>query len=393
MVESEASQLIDSVACALRIRHLIDPQYEAELFQESDGHPYVLKILLGEIAKAGRASKPRRIVAAQNQILAALFERSYASLSASARRVFLLLCHWRAVVPRVAVEGVLLRPENERMDVTESLDELARMSLIEELLSEVDGETFISVPLAAAVFGQRKIMASPLKAAVEADSRLLQALGAGRKEDVRHGLMPRLNRLLRGVARKAGNPLANLKPFEPLIEFIASHAPKAWLALAEFYWELGSVNGLERARDSYRRFIEASASQGVGTVWRRLADVCRALGDSEGEIHALIEFTQTQGISTDDLSSVANRINNLYRELKEREPERTQDSDAKMIALQKVADAMAIRTAELDATDCSRLAWLYLHIRNEALAHELANLGCQKDPANEHCLRLLERLK
>ena len=174
--------------------------------------------MLGEIDKTGRASKPRRIVAAQDQILGALFERSYASLSASAQRVFLLLCSWRAVVPRVAVEGILLRPENERLDVSGAFDELVRVSLVEELVSARDDQVFISVPLAATTFGQRKLMASPLKAAVEADSKLLQVLGASRKEDVRHGLMPRLERLLTTVARKGGDPLTNLEPFQSLIE-------------------------------------------------------------------------------------------------------------------------------------------------------------------------------
>ena len=392
MTDDEANQLIDLVSRGLRIRDLISPQYAAELRQESDGHPYVLKILLGEIAKTGRASKPRRIVAAQDQILGALFERSYASLSASAQRVFLLLCSWRSVVPRVAVEGILLRPENERLDVSGAFDELVRVSLVEELVSARDDQVFISVPLAATTFGQRKLMASPLKATVEADSKLLQVLGASRKEDVRHGLMPRLERLLTTVARKGGDPLTNLEPFQPLIELICSRVPRARLAVAKFHRELGSREGLEIAKDNYRRFLEGSSGRDIAAVWRQLAEACKALGDSDGEIHSLVECAQAPEISTDALSSIANRINNLYRELRDLEPNRMVDSDAKVIAIQKVASAMSTRSTELDATDCSRLAWLYLNARNEAKAHELANLGHRKDPNNEYCLRLLERL-
>jgi hypothetical protein len=54
--------------------------------------------------------------------------------------------------------------------------------------------------------------------------------------------------------------------------------------------------------------------------------------------------------------------------------------------------AMERHIDELTATDCSRLAWLYLNIRREDRAREIAKIGLDRDPNNEHCMNLVRRL-
>ena len=120
MTDEQASQLVDQHAARLKVTALLDSNYKRELICESDGHPYVMKILLGQVAKEGHAVKPERIVASADDLLKALFERTYGALSPGGQRVFLLLCSWRVFVPEVAVEAVLLRPGIERFDVTEA---------------------------------------------------------------------------------------------------------------------------------------------------------------------------------------------------------------------------------------------------------------------------------
>ena len=170
MDENEGRELIDITAKKLDIQSLITKSYVDQLLDESDGHPYVMKIMLGEVAKIGSVVKPERIVAAQDEILNALFERSYASLTPVAQRVFLLLSSWRSIVPELAVEVVLLRSENERMEVSRALEELKQYSFVEELPITNGGEIFLGVPLAAMLFGMRKLKASPLRAAVDAEA-------------------------------------------------------------------------------------------------------------------------------------------------------------------------------------------------------------------------------
>ena len=65
MTEQEAGRLVDAVARRLGITELLTSEYHRELYEESGGHPYVIKILLGEVAKERQARKPSRIIADQ----------------------------------------------------------------------------------------------------------------------------------------------------------------------------------------------------------------------------------------------------------------------------------------------------------------------------------------
>ena len=165
MNEIQCDEPVTATASAFGIRHLISNDYKRDLFQESDGHPYVVKILVGESANAGKIIKVARIVAGNDEMLDALFERTYAHLSPAARRVFLTLCSWRSIVPAMALEAALLRPENEKMDVTGAIDELHRCSFIDLTESPEGGHFFASVPLIASFFGRRKLSISPSRKA------------------------------------------------------------------------------------------------------------------------------------------------------------------------------------------------------------------------------------
>ena len=392
MSEHEAGVLIDGVSSELHIAELVTDQYRGEVYRESDGHPYVIKILLGESARMGTAARPSRIVAGKDQILGALFERSFALLSVAAQRVFLTLCSWRSVVPRIALEAILLRPENERFDVATAVDELRRMSLVEELVSSEDSQVFLSVPLAALLFGKKKLTASPLRAAVEADGHLLQALGAARKEDIRHGVLPRVRRLLRTVSDEVSRGVTTFQSRIPILEFIASRMPAIWLELAQLHGEQGTREGLEDARECLRRYLEnPEPGKSLVSVWSDLADLCSQLDDPVGEVHAIVELCQVPGIPIEQVSGAANQINNVYQELKQRGLTLL-DTLERRILVRKVADVMGQRLLELDATDCSRLAWLRMHLQDTPLALKAAQKGHAIDPQNEHCIRLLERL-
>jgi hypothetical protein len=63
MSETESDELILSTSVSLGIDRLLTQEYKSDLYQEAGGHPYVMKVLLGEVAKSGRLSKVARIVA------------------------------------------------------------------------------------------------------------------------------------------------------------------------------------------------------------------------------------------------------------------------------------------------------------------------------------------
>jgi hypothetical protein len=155
MTKSECDKLAYITAERLGVKDKITDRFLEELFNESEGHPYVVKIIIGELAKPNAPRTINRIMANRDDILDALFERTYLLLSEGAKQVFFTLCNWRSVVPQIAIEAVVLRSmgKSEKFDVREAIYELERVSFIEVLQSENDKEFFLNVPLAAAIFG------------------------------------------------------------------------------------------------------------------------------------------------------------------------------------------------------------------------------------------------
>lgn len=66
--------------------------------------------------------------------------------------------------------------------------------------SEQAGEYFMSVPLAAQIFGQKKLRTSPYRGSIAEDAKLLQQFGAAQRHDVSQGVERRLSLLFRNIA-------------------------------------------------------------------------------------------------------------------------------------------------------------------------------------------------
>ncbi|WP_162925891.1 NB-ARC domain-containing protein [Isoalcanivorax indicus] len=391
MSDSEARQLVVQEARRLGISDIVSDAYTQKLIDESDGHPYVIKILLGQVAKEGRAVTPERIIAGADQLLLALFERTYAGLSPSGQRIFLLLSSWRAFVPSIAVEAVALRPDNERFNVSGAIDELRRYSLVEEVVNKEEEQAFIGVPLAAASFGRRKLEVSPFKVAVELDRKLLMEFGAGSRDSSRHGVMPRIDRLVAAAASRASEDPGALESFLPVLEYLGTRVPKAFLRVATLLSEQKNPDN-SRVKSYIRRYLESSEAAEKEYAWYWLADICHADDDPVGEVHALSEVAMLPMATPETFGVVANRINNNLKELKGRGVEKSWSNEVQQL-IERVAEEMRRHIFDLDATNCSKLAWLYLNIGNQDLAYDIAKQGLSKDLGDEHCVRLIERLE
>ena len=388
MTEQEAGKLVDTVARRLGITELMTSEYHRELYEESGGHPYVIKILLGEVAKERQARRPSRIIADQEHILQALFERTYSTLTPAAQHVFLLLSSWRSVIPALGVEAVVMRNAEERIDVRAAVDELKRLSLIEEHTASEGEERFLSVPLAASAFGRRKLNASPLKISIETDLELLRTFGAAGKEDVRSGVRPRILRLIKRLAERVSAGQESLESYRPMLEFMASRVPAAWLDIAQLYKEEDSAQGIAWAKDAMRRYLESGDSTvPAAQVWFQLAGLCRASRDQQGEVHALIEMADMPGIDAEELSRSADTVNPLLAAAK-REGRQLFQTEERKYLIGKLAAKLEQCLDKLDATDLSRLAWLHLHLNNEPRAGVLVREGLKLDPDDQHCLSL-----
>jgi hypothetical protein len=384
MTEKETDELIDAHAVRLGIRDIVARPYRDELYRESGGHPYVIKVLLGEVAKAGRCVDVARIVADREDILTALFERTFATLTPAAQRVFLTLCNWRSTLPQLAVEAVMLRPGIERIDVEAAIDELARFSFIETAKSDQDGQVFVTVPLTAAVFGEKKVAVSAMKSAIQADTALLHLFGPGQKTDIRHGAGPRVHRLIRAVAGGIVAGKYDVATHLPMLEFTAQKYPPAWLLISQLHEELGN---LPAAKDSVRRYLEGARGSAASAGWNRLRDLCHRTSDGIGELQALVELCEVDGTDFDTVSDAANRANQLFKETWLQF-----EIGEKDVLLRRLLNVAEARIGEVDATDCSRLAWIAMHLKDESTARKYVAHGLQREPKNYYCNKLATQL-
>jgi tetratricopeptide (TPR) repeat protein len=389
MKEPECENLINTTAERLDITHIIDNEYKEEIYRESDGHPYVIKILLGEVAKDGMKRRVERIVGSSDQILDALFERTFSEMAPATKRVFLTLCAWRSAVPLLALEAVLLRPDNERMEVTAAVEKLRRLSFLDVRSGVEDENDFVSVPVTAALFGKRKLAVNPMKAAIERDSLLLQLFGATQDSEIKNGIDPHLKRLFKYIAGITQDKKESLETYLPILKFVCSKYPKAYLMLASLYEELFSLDGLQEAISAVRSYLEfAPRNSDQADHWRRLANLSARSGDMSGEIQALVEQARLPGVNIDIISDCANRINAVFsrHEVKD-------IIDGREIIVKTVVDVMHHRISELNATSCSRLAWLYLYLHDEENAKKFTDMGLRMEPTNEYCIKLALKLK
>lgn len=386
MEGAECDALIESVATGLGIRGLLTDEYRRQIQTESSGHPYVIKILLGEVAKARQLVRIERIVASRDEILEALFERTYAGLTPAARRVFLTLCGWRSVLPQVALEAVLLRGSNERMDVDAAIDELSRSSLIEISTSETDQAQWVGVPLAASIFGQRKLAASAMKVSVDADVKILQSFGATQPSGIKRGIGPRIEMLFQSIGAQLKEWKDAQPELLPILESISRKYPPAWLLLASLHEELAC--DVEQAKECVRRFVEAVPKDERGEAWRRLGKLCSYSADWVGEIHAMVELADLPDATIESISATANRMNSLFREHL-----LVLDTDEKQVLIRRLISLMETHIGGAEAIDFSRLAWLCLHVKDVERARKWTRRGLEVEPGNVHCLKLATRLE
>ena len=349
MTDDEAEELIVKTAATLGIVHKIESQ---SIIQESNGHPYIIKLLLGELAKGNRG-KPDRIIASQEQALASLFERSYGRLSPAAQRVFLTLCSWRSSVPDLVVEAVMMtsfmRTSEERIDVQDAIREAIRSSFVEESHDEQSDMSELSVPLAARLFGEKKLEVSEHRVPIYTDRDFLQMLGA-QSLTATADHKRRISGFFGSIATRVASGSLNGDEMRPVVEYVARRYPYAWFLLSEFYLELGDDSG-HRQEESLLQYVQGLGDSEVpkAVAWRRIADIRAKRDDRPAELDALAQVCRQPGTDLYMLSAAANDINNRLRlyDLQQ---------DEKQVLLRDVLRPLQKHTDEMNGTDWSRLA-------------------------------------
>ncbi|CAG1006619.1 hypothetical protein BURK1_03314 [Burkholderiales bacterium] len=385
MEPTEAEELLAVLASQSGLADKLSSSVRHEILTTADGHPYILKILVGEFAIDPKRKELKRVVASRDQVLDALFERSFAALSEGARRLFLTVGVWQTAISELVLEAVLISRSAEHFDVQRAIEELRRSSLLEQTRSET-GEYFVSAPLAAALFAKTKLSVSPLEPIVRADLNVLHLFGPVNKSEIARGYKPKLRRFFTEIGRRSGEDPDFLNDrMRSMLEMLGARFPEVWRFLAQLKIEQNALYDATHYLTTYLQSADLDiASQIEG--WKTLATTYRRLGDLPAYLHALAKLAQFPGIPLSELSTIASDVNHICQDDKIRAlPEERQ------MLVESVAEHFSrqLRTSShADGRDVSRLAWLLLHLRKEEDAAKVIHDGLLKEPEN-HYLRNL----
>jgi len=113
----------------------------------------------------------------------------------------------------------------------------------------------------------------------------------------------------------------------------------------------------------------------------------RKSGDLRGVADCLLHICELPAVGLRAVSDAANTLNSIIGS-----PEFDLEWHERNRVVNGVIRAMKEYAIEMDATDCSRLAWLYLRLGDHDSARRLTQQGLSLEPNNEYCLRLAQRL-
>ncbi len=379
MIDSEAYELIQTHADKLNISNLLTDEARQNIVQLSDGHPYIIKIYLGQIARDKNSLNVKRVIADRDDILVALFDRTFLQLSAAAQRVYLTLCEWNSDVPEVALKAILMRSESTQMDVDSAIDELINFSLIE--YKELENDSLIlRVPLASRIYGEKKIKSSPYQYIVDDDVKLLHMLGARQNTETVQQTLERLILITNGIISNNTIPLIEK---QNVIEYIGKKFPPVLLHAA--YKLRNEYRDISRNYTEMFLANENITREDKCTAWELMAFVYSEDGDGTKYVHAKTQYAKSCS-SYSDISASANDINRYISENRE-----LIDTIDKRRILSSLAEYMETLTAQWDANDYSRIAWLYMNSGNMDKAISVARKGIEIDPQNSHCRNIIAR--
>ena len=271
-------------------------------------------------------------------------------------------------------------------DLQQGVSELVRMSLVERRTAP-DKTDFLEVPLAAALYGQKKLAVSPTKAIIEHDVKFLQDIGATSPGALKEGIAPRIETFFKRAARKIAEGSTSLEQLRPVLEFMSRGHPPAWLLLSSLEQEAGGENSVETAAAYVRRYLEhRPEGTEAPLAWRQLISLYLRSNNVIGGCTAFLKVAETSQPHLHEISEMAQWLN------AERDVFSPMEVEDRKTLFGPMAGLLERHLATASATDLSRLAWLHLHAGHNDRALQVAEMGLRRDPRNIHCVRLVERL-
>ncbi|HZV36805.1 MAG TPA: NB-ARC domain-containing protein [Verrucomicrobiae bacterium] len=380
MERDEAEQLLLTTARSLGVEHLMTGEIIDRIYLYTGGHAYMMRVVVGEMAKDGRYSPPPQLMGRRQDIVDAIFERSFNKLSEAGRNVFLLIANWKANVPEL---GLIVVLGSRGVDAMAGLEECRRLSLVYQV--ELPGEqAFYSVPTLARNFAHKKLQGDPDRLVIQQDLATLHKFGvvipmhSGADSDsklIAHFVAACFQEITKGNE--------NIDRADKLLEALATAWPPGWRKLAQFRRQTGASR--DEIGYALRRAVEEEPFS--KDAWLDRAKFAHEIGDESVRMASLVSAVDADPKDIELIKEVAFQLcryvnSHIYEIPKAR----------RGVYLASVRAHMQRVANELDATALSRLAWLFLLEENVTKAREYANRGCELEPLNKYCLKILERL-
>ena len=367
-----------TLANDLRIEGIVTDEVIKTIYEYTEGHAYVMRIIIGEIAKEQRYAPPTQVIPRRIDIVNTVFERSFNKLSYAGKHTFLSIANWKSMIPELALIVVL---GQRGFDVESGIDECLRLSLIsrQEL---ADGQPCYSAPQLARVFGRKKLDGDPDRFVIQEDLETIRRFGAvGRStQDSQEEI---IKRFIKWCDSEVVREPRLFGRFDAIFEALAELWPRAWVELASFREQHQS----DQLKIEYalRRAVEELPFD--KSAWLKRAAFAEKVHDEAVRIASLISAVDADPNDVNLIREVAFQLCKYVNDHSYEIPQARRG-----VYLASVRSHMELVSDRLDATGLSRLAWLFLLESKEDRAIGFAELGITKDPNNQHCLRILERI-
>jgi hypothetical protein len=378
MERAEAGRMLHNVAAELGLT--LSARDVEGIYEFSHGHAYVMRILVGEIAKEGRYVPPKSLLPGRTDIIDAVFERSFDRLTDAGRRVFLVVANWQSSISELALIVVLGEHETHVLD---GIDECLRLSLlVRDYMS--DGTASYTAPQLARSFAKRKLIGDPDLLTIREDIALLQSFGVmGRSRASGETQEQIVRRFVEKVKAREAPDEARRVRLDRMLAAVAEYWPPAWRDLAQLRirWSFSQ----EQIEYALRRAVEEQPFE--PGAWLDRANYAATVGDEKTEIASLVSASEANPTDVDFLLAVATRLVKYVMAHKAELPERRRGA-----LLASVRSRLEEHARELHSDALSRLAWLFLLEGDRAHARSYALAGLDKEPGNKYCQNLIDRI-
>lgn len=375
----EAEELLRGVGATLGIAALLTDEVMEKIFETTEGHAYVMRLVAGEIASRGAVGISQ--MTQRDQVLDAVFERSYARLTEAGRSTFLTVGNWKAAIPEISLIATLGK---RSFDVLDALDECTQLALVERGQLK-DGQPCFWAPQLARLFAQKKLTGATDALTIRSDLEELRKFGvisiSGPKPGYQEIMTGYADYCLK-QARSASPELR--KSIGGMLERSAELWPEAWQTLVEFRRLSGASQ--ELVLETTQRAVESMpASEKAWTLRLRQA---QTMGSDGIAITAQIELANLEPSNLSQLEKTASAVIKYVTDHKVEIP-----VDRRESYVRSVRDHMTRQAGQLTPNALGTLAWLYLVENDDARAWEFAQLGVRKNRRHKGCRAVLERLE